>query len=178
MTWIQDYLSHSGSSFFDGMGHLIKDINVSSSSVELLSLFGINPIRKPSYIVHPSLISSGRKEAQPSSFTQIRVLFLTSITFLPLFPMPTHCHPGSALRIFPKGHGYQLLGESHGQRGLASYSPWSCKESDSIERLTQTWTHIVKPFLYCSSFINYFTYPSPWEWGSPLQWTLSLSFTP
>ena len=28
-----------------------------------------------------------------------------------------------------------LPGESHGQRNLAGYSPWSCKESDTTERL-------------------------------------------
>ena len=30
-----------------------------------------------------------------------------------------------------------LLGESHGQRSLAGYSPWGCKESDMTEH-TQT----------------------------------------
>ena len=29
-----------------------------------------------------------------------------------------------------------LSGEFHGQRGLAGYSPWGCKESDMTERLT------------------------------------------
>ena len=29
-----------------------------------------------------------------------------------------------------------LPGESHGQRSLAGYSPWGCKESDTAERLT------------------------------------------
>ena len=29
-----------------------------------------------------------------------------------------------------------LPGESHGQRSLAGYSPWGCKESDTTERLT------------------------------------------
>ena len=29
-----------------------------------------------------------------------------------------------------------LLGESHGQRSLAGYSPWGCKESDVTERLS------------------------------------------
>ena len=29
-----------------------------------------------------------------------------------------------------------LPGESHGQRSLASYSPWGCKELDMTERLT------------------------------------------
>ena len=28
-----------------------------------------------------------------------------------------------------------LLGELHGQRSLAGYSPWACKESDTIEGL-------------------------------------------
>ena len=27
-----------------------------------------------------------------------------------------------------------LLGESHGQRSLAGYSPWGCKESDKTEK--------------------------------------------
>ena len=30
-----------------------------------------------------------------------------------------------------------LPGESHGQRSLAGYSPWGCKESDKTEPLTQ-----------------------------------------
>ena len=29
-------------------------------------------------------------------------------------------------------------GEFHGQRSLAGYSPWGCKESDTTERLTFT----------------------------------------
>ena len=33
-----------------------------------------------------------------------------------------------------------LPGESHGQRSLAGYSPWGCKELDMTERLTQTHT--------------------------------------
>ena len=38
------------------------------------------------------------------------------------------------------GHGNPLLcsclGESHGQRSLAGYSPWGRKESDTTEHLT------------------------------------------
>ena len=34
-----------------------------------------------------------------------------------------------------------LPGESHGQRSLADYSPWGCKELDMTERLTHTHTH-------------------------------------
>ena len=37
-----------------------------------------------------------------------------------------------------------LLGESHGQRSLAGYSPWGCKESDTTDRArahTHTHTH-------------------------------------
>ena len=32
-------------------------------------------------------------------------------------------------------------GESHGQRNRAGYSPYGCKESDMIERLTHAHTH-------------------------------------
>ena len=31
---------------------------------------------------------------------------------------------------------YSCLKEFHGQRSLASYSPWGCKELDMTERLT------------------------------------------
>ena len=31
-----------------------------------------------------------------------------------------------------------LPGKSHGQRSLAGYSTWGCKESDTNERLTHT----------------------------------------
>ena len=34
---------------------------------------------------------------------------------------------------------YSCLGKSHGQRSLAGYSPWGCKELDTTEQLT----HIV-----------------------------------
>ena len=39
-----------------------------------------------------------------------------------------------------------LPGESHGQRSLAGYSPWSHKESDMTERLS---THTVKGQAHC-----------------------------
>ena len=32
-----------------------------------------------------------------------------------------------------------LPGEPHGQRSLAGYSPWGCKESDTTERLIHTY---------------------------------------
>ena len=32
-----------------------------------------------------------------------------------------------------------LPGESHGQRSLKGYSPWSCKESDRTEQLSLTY---------------------------------------
>ena len=34
-----------------------------------------------------------------------------------------------------------LPGEFHGQRSLAGYSPWGCKELDTTEQLTHTHTH-------------------------------------
>ena len=42
-------------------------------------------------------------------------------------------------RSFGEGDGNPkvfLPGESHGQRTLAGYRPWGCKESDMTERLT------------------------------------------
>ena len=33
-------------------------------------------------------------------------------------------------------HSNFLLGESHGQRSLAGYSPWGLKDLDTIEQLT------------------------------------------
>ena len=55
-------------------------------------------------------------------------------------------NPGSILgsgRSPGEGNGYPwihtpefLPGEFHGQRSLVSYSPWSYKESDMMERLT------------------------------------------
>ena len=33
---------------------------------------------------------------------------------------------------------YSCLENLHGQRNLAGYSPWDCKESDTTERLTHT----------------------------------------
>ena len=44
-----------------------------------------------------------------------------------------------------------LPGDSHGQRSLAGYSPWGCKESDTTEGLIHifkgpisTYSHIVR----------------------------------
>ena len=34
-----------------------------------------------------------------------------------------------------------LPGESHGQRSPVGYSPWDCKESDTIERFNFLFTH-------------------------------------
>ena len=36
-----------------------------------------------------------------------------------------------------------LPGEFHGQRKLAGYSPWGCKESVTTEQLTHTYTHFL-----------------------------------
>ena len=51
------------------------------------------------------------------------------------------------LERFPWRRRWQLIpvflpGKSHGQRSLAGYSPWRCKESDMTEGLsTHTHTH-------------------------------------
>ena len=43
------------------------------------------------------------------------------------------------------GHGNPmpvfLSGESHGQRSLADYSPWGCKESDTTDVAEHTCPH-------------------------------------
>ena len=39
-------------------------------------------------------------------------------------------------------HSSILAGEFRGQRGLASCSPWSCKESDTTERLSRVQQHL------------------------------------
>ena len=45
-----------------------------------------------------------------------------------------------------------ILGESHGQRSLTGYSPWGCRELDTIEQLS-TLHHDddVTPFPKCLS---------------------------
>ena len=48
------------------------------------------------------------------------------------------------MRKFPWRRKWQstlifLPGKSYGQRSLADYSPWDCKESDMIEQLTHYW---------------------------------------
>ena len=40
-----------------------------------------------------------------------------------------------------------LLGETHGQRSLAGYSPWGCKESDTTERLNHHHTTNVNKYV-------------------------------
>ena len=41
-----------------------------------------------------------------------------------------------------------LPGKSHGQRSLVGYSPWSCKESDTTEQLTQIFNRVIYFFIY------------------------------
>ena len=58
---------------------------------------------------------------------------------------------------FPgEGNGYDSLpGEFHGQRNLASYSPWGCKQSDMTEQLTHSshLFHCFQPVSFCSFLI-------------------------
>ena len=43
---------------------------------------------------------------------------------------------------------YSCLENPHGQRSLAGYSPWGCKESDTTEQLsTHTHTHTHKGYM-------------------------------
>ena len=49
-------------------------------------------------------------------------------------------------RSLGEGNGYPLQysppGKSHGQRSVAGYSPWGCKESDTTKKLT-LWASLV-----------------------------------
>ena len=40
-----------------------------------------------------------------------------------------------------------LLGEFHGQRRLAGYSPWSCKESDMTEWIIPSFSQLLYPYI-------------------------------
>ena len=41
--------------------------------------------------------------------------------------------------------------EFHGQRSLASYRPWGCKESDTTEQLTHTHTRFLSKTSICGN---------------------------
>ena len=51
-----------------------------------------------------------------------------------------------------------LPGEFHGQRSLAVYSPWGCKESDTTEKLMHTHQAPGFQFLHILSNISYFQF--------------------
>ena len=46
-----------------------------------------------------------------------------------------------------------LPGESHGQRSLAGYRPWGCKESDETERLTFSLSALLQASLVCCAIL-------------------------
>ena len=50
-------------------------------------------------------------------------------------------------------HSSILAGEFHGQRSLAGYSPWGCKESDMTEQLSLTNEHDI-PVKYINTTWN------------------------
>ena len=45
-----------------------------------------------------------------------------------------------------------LPGESHGQRSLAGYSPWGCKESDTMEATEHTFIYLICLAAACRIF--------------------------
>ena len=74
-----------------------------------------------------------------------------------------------------------LTGESHGQRNLASYSPWNCKESDATNRLTLSLSfhtyiihHILLFMLYIFRIIFYFNITFTTEQWEDEQWAVTL----
>ena len=60
---------------------------------------------------------------------------------LPLHPIPLGLPSAPALSTCLMHPGF-LPGEFHGQRSLAGYSPWNCKELDLTFIYTYTYTHI------------------------------------
>ena len=63
-----------------------------------------------------------------------------------------------------------LPGKSYGQRSLASYSPWDCKDSDTAEQLNHTHTHThKKKHIWGICFKRpHFVYPFISSWASEL----------
>ena len=56
-------------------------------------------------------------------------------------------------------HSSILPAELSGQRSLAGYSPWGCKESDTTERLTLHYLHFIFPSdLYTESASHAYAY--------------------
>ena len=59
-----------------------------------------------------------------------------------------------------------MLGESHGQRSLAGYSPWVAKSQTRLkQRHTHSYTYIIQPWKG-SQFWHMLQY----EWGPYMQW--------
>ena len=65
-----------------------------------------------------------------------------------------------------------LPGESHGQRSLAGYSPWGCKESDATEWLTLSFgewffrPHCVHSRPHCPLvWLHFLCIGGNWEWS-------------
>ena len=62
-------------------------------------------------------------------------------------------------------HSSILPGKSHGQRIMAGYSPWGCKESDTIERLSLSSVHRPQSTLIGNinnMYINNYLLGLPW----------------
>ena len=59
--------------------------------------------------------------------------------------------------------------ESHGQRSLAGYRTWDCKELDTIEWLTLSNYYLVRIELcitfYCQTYSRQHTFWKHWYWG-------------
>ena len=63
------------------------------------------------------------------------------------------CHLGMVKGMAT--HSNILAGEFHGQRSLAGYSPWDCKELDTTELLTLSLSYIPKMSMsWCSEPVN------------------------
>ena len=77
--------------------------------------------------------------SKSSKVLKVRASLAQMVTKLPTM-RETQVHPW--VKKIPWRRGWQptpifLPGEFHGQRSLADYSPWGCKESDMIEQISR-----------------------------------------
>ena len=66
-----------------------------------------------------------------------------------------------------EGNGNSLYysGKSHGQRSLAGYSPWGCKETDMTERLSLSLLANAHSILFSTTLDRFFLFWNINEWN-------------
>ena len=96
----------------------------------------------------PNLLQSRRPEFPELCGRLLLVIHFKTVWWLRRERICLQCgRPGFQPRVgkIPWRREWQptpvfLPGESHGQKGLVGYSPWGCKQSDTTERPTLSWS--------------------------------------